>query len=322
MASFPVHFTTSSTTGAILGIASIYWLDFDWGAAVSVAVYCALGGAVPDLDSDSGIPAREMFNLVSVFFPLLLYHRLEQEGLTSEQVFACMVGIYLIIRFGLKRLFRKFTVHRGMFHSVPAMLIYALVVYLTGSQTQGVEAAGANQDMRHFHRAVLGFAAGVGVLTHLVLDEIWAVNWEGMTFHLNQFAGSAVKMWSSSWPATILTYGILAALVYATYLDAKRFNIHPQNWLANFAPKLVPYVNKLEGKAGIQVTPANPGGAPAAVVSQPKTQTAPAQPVSRQPVPTQLIPSGSPQPVQPAPAPPGQLVAPSGFPAFFKPAGQ
>ncbi|MFM8932205.1 MAG: metal-dependent hydrolase [Gemmataceae bacterium] len=323
MASFPVHFTTSSTTGAILGIASIYWLDFDWGAAVSVAVYCARGGALPDLDRDSGIPAREMCNLVSVFFPLLLYHRLEQEGLSSEQVFACMVGIYLVIRFGLKRLFRKFTVHRGMFHSVPAMLIYALVVYLTGSQTAAAEATGVNQDMRHFHRAVLGFAAGIGVLTHLVLDEIWAVNWEGLTIHLNQFAGSAVKLWSSSWPATLLTYGILAGLIYATYLDAQRFNIHPQNWLANFAPKLVPYVNSLEAKTGVQVTSGGQGtskSAPAAVTSQPKTQTAPAQPVNRQPVPTQLIPSPSPQPAQQAP--PGQLVGPSGFPAFFKPAGQ
>ncbi len=323
MASFPVHFTTSSTTGAILGIASIYWLDFDWGAAVSVAVYCALGGAIPDLDSDSGIPAREMFNLVSVFFPLLLYHRLEQEGLSSEQVFACMVGIYLVIRFGLKRLFRKFTVHRGMFHSVPAMLIYGLVVYLTGSQTAAAEATGVNQDMRHFHRAVLGFAAAIGVLTHLVLDEIWAVNWEGLTIHLNQFAGSAVKLWSSSWPATLLTYGILAGLMYATYLDAKRFNIHPQNWLANFAPKLVPYVNQLEAKAGIQPTQSGqslPKTTAGAVTSQPKTQTAPAQPVSRQPVPTQLIPSPAPQPAQTAPQ--GQLVAPSGFPAFFKPAGQ
>jgi hypothetical protein len=328
MASFPVHFTTSSTTGAILGIASIYWLDFDWGAAISVAVYCALGGAIPDLDSDSGIPAREMFNLVSVFFPLLLYHRLEQEGLTSEQVFACMVGIYLVIRFGLKRLFRKFTVHRGMFHSVPVMIIFGLVVYLTGSQTAAAEAPGVNQDMRHFHRAVLGVAAAIGVLTHLVLDEIWAVNWEGLTIHLNQFAGSAVKLWSSSLVATSITYGILGLLVYATYLDAKRFEIHPQNWLANFAPKLVPYVNKLESKTGMQLTSGGQGNAkaaPAATVSQPRTQTVPAQPASRQPAPTQLIPSpyGQPAPaVPPAPPQQGQAIAPSGFPNFFRPGGQ
>lgn len=324
MASFPVHFTTSCTTGAILGIASVYWLDFDWGAAISVAVYCGLGGAIPDLDSDSGIPAREMFNLVSVFFPLLVYHRLEQEGLTSEQVFACMVGIYLAIRFGLKRLFRKFTVHRGMFHSVPAMLIFGLVVYLTGSQTAAAEAPGVNQDMRHFHRAVLGIAAAIGVFTHLVLDEIWAVNWEGLSIQLNQFAGSAVKLWSSSLFATGLTYGILGILMYATYLDAKRFNIHPQNWLANFAPKVVPYVNTLEAKTGLSVTggggaaPA-PGGAPA----QGKPQTAPAMPTSRQSTPTQLIPSPqrAPAPTYQPPAQPGTPMAPSGFPNFFRPGG-
>jgi hypothetical protein len=336
MASFPVHFTTSCSTGVILGIASIYWLDFDWGAAISVAVYCGLGGAIPDLDSDSGIPAREMFNLVSVFFPLLVYHRLEQEGLTSEQVFACMVGIYLIIRFGLRKLFRKFTVHRGMFHSVPVMIIFGLLVYLTGSQNQTVEAEGVNQDMRHFHRAVLGVAAAIGVLTHLVLDEIWAVNWEGLSIQLNQFAGSAVKFWSSSLVATILTYSIMGGLMYATYLDAKRFKIHPQNWIANFAPKLVPFVNDLEARAGINPTagtnnptagnstvanstpsPAQGKAVPGTPTSLPKSQPTAALPTTRQTAPTQLIPSPAAQPNQPQP-----LVAPSGFPSFFRPGGQ
>lgn len=270
-----------------------------------------------------------MFNLVSVFFPLLVYHRLEQEGLTSEQVFACMVGIYLIIRFGLRKLFRKFTVHRGMFHSVPVMFIFGLVVYLTGAQNQTVEAEGVNQDMRHFHRAVLGVAAGIGVLTHLVLDEIWAVNWEGLSIQLNNFAGSAVKFWSSSLVATILTYSIMGGLMYAAYLDAKRFKIHPQNWIANFAPKLVPFVNDLEARAGMNPTagtttaantlpsPVTGKAVPGTTTSLPKSQATAAPPAGRQPAPTQLIPSPA---TQPNPPPP--LVAPSGFPSFFRPGGQ
>jgi len=330
MARFQVHFSTSSVTGVLLGITSVYWLDFDWGAAISVAVYCAIGGTIPDLDSDSGIPAREMFNLVSVFCPLLLYHRLEQEGLSNEQVFACMVGIYLIIRFGLKRLFRKFTVHRGMFHSVPLMLITGLLVYLPGSATGGVEPtdSGVNQDMRHFHRAVLGLAAAIGVLTHLVLDEIWAVNWEGVTFHLNQFAGSAVKFWSSSLVASCLTYTILGGLIYATYLDGKRFNIHPQNWLAQFAPKVAPYVDDIRHRAEANI----PGmGQPAAATAtaatppvdspstQPKQTGAPGLPASRSSQPAIAAPT-APKPATPPVATP-PAGAPAGFPSFFRPPG-
>jgi len=300
---FQAHITGSSILGVGYGLAGWYLGGMPPATAALGAGLCAAAGMLPDLDSGEAIPLRESTAFAAALVPLLMIQRFQQWGLPLEGMILAAAAIYAVVRFGLAYLIENFSKHRGMLHSVPAAVIAGQITFLAFVSTEPL------------HRY---FIAGA----HLVLDEIWAVNWEGMTFHLNQFAGSAVKMWSSSWPATILTYGILAALVYATYLDAKRFNIHPQNWLANFAPKLVPYVNKLEAKAGIQVTPANPGGAPAAVVSQPKTQTAPAQPVSRQPVPTQLIPSGSPQPVQPAPAPPGQLVAPSGFPAFFKPAGQ
>jgi hypothetical protein len=59
----------------------------------------------------------------------------------------------------------------------------------------------------------------IGFLSHLVLDELFAVNLMGVVPKLNQFAGSALKLTSKSWPATLLTYAILCGLGYLAWVS-------------------------------------------------------------------------------------------------------
>ena len=37
-----------------------------------------------------------------------------------------LAATYLLVRFGVSELFKRITVHRGMYHSIPAMLIAGL----------------------------------------------------------------------------------------------------------------------------------------------------------------------------------------------------
>ena len=59
----------------------------------------------------------------------------------------------------------------------------------------------------------------IGFLSHLVLDEIYAVDFNGVRLRLNQFAGSALKLASPSWVATSVCYGLLVGLGFLAYLD-------------------------------------------------------------------------------------------------------
>jgi hypothetical protein len=59
----------------------------------------------------------------------------------------------------------------------------------------------------------------IGFLSHLVLDEMFAVDLMGGIPKLNQFAGSALKFRSDSWPATALTYAILIGLGYIAWVS-------------------------------------------------------------------------------------------------------
>src|SRR5439155_20834267 len=106
---------------------------------------------------------------------------------------------------GVCMIFKHLTVHRGMFHSVPAMLIAGLLVYL------------GYQHPNPGIRGYLAFGMMLGFLSHLVLDELCSVDFRGVVPKLNQFAGTALKLRSPSWVATIFTYCVLGGLGYLAY---------------------------------------------------------------------------------------------------------
>ena len=51
--------------------------------------------------------------------PAMMVRRFEHLGLSPETVVLTAAAIYASIRFGLAALLRRFTVHRGIFHSCP-----------------------------------------------------------------------------------------------------------------------------------------------------------------------------------------------------------
>jgi hypothetical protein len=62
----------------------------------------------------------------------------------------------------------------------------------------------------------------IGFLSHLVLDEVYSVDFRGMKFSLNKFAGSALKFFSPSILANFVTYALLLAVTYFTLLDLEK----------------------------------------------------------------------------------------------------
>src|SRR5439155_5187567 len=120
----------SSACGIAYGGAAIQPLGFSPEAAFLAAGITAVGGMLPDLDSDSGVPVREMFGLAAAVVPLLLYHRLKHANLSPEGILAALLFGYVFIRYVVANRFKQVTVHRGMYHSIPAMFIAGLCVYL------------------------------------------------------------------------------------------------------------------------------------------------------------------------------------------------
>ncbi|MCU0703674.1 MAG: metal-dependent hydrolase [Fimbriiglobus sp.] len=209
MAGFRTHIAVSTACGVAAGVTAAIPLKHAPETAFLVGTLTAVGGMLPDLDSDSGKPLRELSSLAAAVLPMLLYTRLKDTGLTHEGVLAILVGAYLVIRYGVVHLFKHVTVHRGMFHSIPAMFIAGLAVYLA------YDCPAALQSVRY----VLAGGVMLGFLSHLILDEIWSVGFDGVVPKLKASAGSAFKLFSSSVWGTAVCYGMLGALGFLAYKD-------------------------------------------------------------------------------------------------------
>src|SRR5262249_22796680 len=147
--------------------------------------------------------------------PFLMVPSLHQKHLTGEQMIVVMAATFLLIRYVLSAVFKRLTVHRGMFHSIPALLIAGLAVFLVFRDSTKVD------------RLYFGGAVALGFLSHLALDEIYSVDFMGVRLKLNRYAGSALKLASPSWMATAFTYLLLLGLGYLAWLEWRAEDAKP-----------------------------------------------------------------------------------------------
>jgi membrane-bound metal-dependent hydrolase YbcI (DUF457 family) len=221
MASYRGHLSVSAPLGAAYGALVLTRPDFDWGTVVLGASLTTAGGLLPDLDSDTSVPLRETFSILAALTAVLLFRPLEDMDFTIEQVLALLILCYFGVRYFLSGFFRRLTVHRGMFHSVPAALIAGLGLYLVYPSGD--------------FRLKLYLAGGVtlGYLSHLILDEVYAVDFNGLSIKTNQFAGTALKFGSASWLATLLTYSLLFSMGYLALYDVPPKARNVGQWVAS-----------------------------------------------------------------------------------------
>src|SRR6266545_2688534 len=168
MAGFRTHITVSTACGIVYGGFAVQPLGFSTEAGILAAGITAVGGMLPDLDSDSGVPVRELFGLAAAVIPLMFVRRMMHSHMSTEGILASLLFGYVFIRYFAANVFKRFTVHRGMYHSIPAMFIAGLCVYL------------AYHSPDRNIRFMLACGVMIGFLSHLLLDEIYSVDWRGV----------------------------------------------------------------------------------------------------------------------------------------------
>lgn len=200
MAGFKTHITVSTTLGVGYGLAGAY-LGLPWESAVIAGGLCGIGGMLPDIDSDSGVPFREVMSFAAAIIPMFLVSRFAELGLNHEQMVLAMGGSYVFVRFGVAGMLSKYTVHRGMFHSIPAALIFAGLVFLVSGS--------ANLQLRYFKAA----GTFLGVMSHLCLDELYSIEWAHGRWRFKKSFGTALKLWGDSRWDNFSTYSKLVLVV-------------------------------------------------------------------------------------------------------------
>jgi membrane-bound metal-dependent hydrolase YbcI (DUF457 family) len=202
MAGFKTHITVSSLLGAGYGGAAYFVYGVPWPACALAGGLCGVSGMLPDIDSDSGTPLRESVAFAAAVVPMMLLHRFQHWGLSHEMIILAGAAVYLLIRFGLSAMLKRYTVHRGMFHSLPAAVIFGQIAFLLAS----------GDDWRL--RAYKAGGVVLGYLSHLVLDEIYSVQWT--RGRVKSSFGTAFKLFGQGWWPNVSAYAkllILAAII-------------------------------------------------------------------------------------------------------------
>ncbi|MFQ5733751.1 MAG: metal-dependent hydrolase, partial [Planctomycetaceae bacterium] len=130
MAGYREHVSISGLLGAVYGGGATFALGFTPVQGALAAVFTWVSGMLPDLDSQSGKPVREIFSLAAAAAPLCAMNRLLRWAGNAEGAMLLAILMYVAIRYGGAILLGRLSVHRGMFHSIPAMLIAAELAFL------------------------------------------------------------------------------------------------------------------------------------------------------------------------------------------------
>ena len=197
MPGFKIHITASSILGAGYGGAAYFVYGVPWPACALAGGLCGVSGMLPDMDSDSGRPLHESMAFAAAVVPMMLLHRFQQWGLSPELMILAGAAIYLLIRFGVTDLLKRYTVHRGMFHSLPAAVVFGEIAFLLSS--------GDDERIRLFKAG----AVVLGYMSHLVLDEIWSFQCRGGRVRMKNSFGTALKLFGHDHWANISVYGKL-----------------------------------------------------------------------------------------------------------------
>lgn len=198
MAGFKTHLTVSTIMGLGYGGAAYWFYDVAPPTCVLAGGLCAVSGMLPDVDSDSGRPLRESIAFAAAVVPMMLVDRLSKFNLATETIVLTGAFAYLIIRFGISAFVRKVTVHRGMFHSLPAAVIFGEIAFLLTS--------GEDVNLRYYK------AGGVvlGYVSHLLLDEIYSIQMHRGRLRLKSSFGTGIKVFGHQFLPNLVTYALLA----------------------------------------------------------------------------------------------------------------
>jgi hypothetical protein len=200
MADFKTHLLVGASTSSL---AATSLMVVDLVTPREVALLAGLGTAaslLPDMDADASVPVKFFFALFAVVCGFAVVVRW-MDGYSVLELVVVWLGVFLLIRFGLFHLFARLTVHRGVWHSMPAGLLFGFL------STAALYSIASQPPLQAWFGGAFVF---FGYLTHLVLDELSSVDLWGVT--CRRSFGSALKLFS------LRNKKASAALYLATFL--------------------------------------------------------------------------------------------------------
>jgi hypothetical protein len=251
MANFTTHIVVGTVVSGTLATLTLAADVIAPENLVAVTMAGTLGSILPDIDLKDSRPSRALFAGLAIFFSfVVLFHFAPR--LSIAEMWLLWLGTLFFVRYGLHALFYRFTVHRGVWHSLMAALACGfatvLVYYYGLGRPDGVAWLAG------------GFLL-IGYLVHLTLDEIYSV--EVMGAHIKKSFGTAIKFVDFRYPAesVAMTVAAVALLLVTPSIATFYDGITSRPMWAGLQQRLVPsdrWFGLIVDKGRLAAAPATP----------------------------------------------------------------
>jgi hypothetical protein len=178
---------------------------------VAVTLAGVLGSVLPDIDLKDSRPSKALFSGFAIFFSFAVLFTFAERYSIAE-LWILWLGTLLGIRYGLHEVFHRFSVHRGIWHSLLAASFFAALTAVVFKHVLGR------------HEGVAWLGAGfmfIGYLTHLVLDEVYSV--DVMDTRVKASFGTALKLIDTRKPSQTLVVAFATVLAFMATPSTKTF---------------------------------------------------------------------------------------------------
>lgn len=211
MANFNTHLSVAAVASGMLATLCLQIGFVDAKDAFLLAALGVIGGILPDIDLHYSYPSRILFSILGIVCAFLWIFAAEND-LPIVYLWAAGLGIYLIVRFPFWSFFQKVTVHRGSIHSLISATLFSFITVAISYQIF---------DKDPFTAWIIGLFMFFGFLLHLVLDEIYSVDFMGR--RLKRSFGSALKLFDKNESTSSFVIIILSIVAWYFTPNASTF---------------------------------------------------------------------------------------------------
>ncbi|WP_020395860.1 metal-dependent hydrolase [Thiolinea disciformis] len=188
MANFQTHITWAAAGSGLLSILCLQVGFVDSRDALNLALVGTIGGILPDVDLQRSHPSKILFSLIGIFVAFMLVFSMDK-SMSIAELWLVGLGTFVGIRYVFWQIFYNYTTHRGSIHTLVAALF---AMFSTAAICFHW------LDKNAFTSWLIGFFLLLGFLLHLVLDEIYSVDF--MNYKVKRSFGTALKILDPSKP--------------------------------------------------------------------------------------------------------------------------
>jgi len=225
MANFATHTGVAAALGSSISTALFITGQLDFTASVFLLFFFIAGTLLPDIDVDKARPVRWLFHIFALIAALLAVVMVHPQNTSSFwqgtepqlpdwKVALAALTAWLFTRYPLAWFFQRYTRHRGLCHSLIIAAVWGLGwVYL------GLTFLALSELIIWLQ----GLAIFLGFILHLLLDELYSVDFEGA--RLKRSFGSAFKVYQKDFiPGSLIALITLIVLIWLLPRPDSLFN--------------------------------------------------------------------------------------------------